>query len=349
MMRGVHQDGTRLMVSAIAYRRIVALTLASLVFIMVTGAAVRLTESGLGCSTWPSCESDSFTPRPASGSAGMVEFGNRLVTGAVGLMTLAAVVGARRRRPYRDDLYRWSLGLPAWVFANALVGALVVWLHLSPVSVIGHFLLSLGAVWNAVVLHHKAGEVPAPGDTGERRHLAVPAVRRACNYLLGAAALTLVTGTLVTGSGPHAGDERADRLPFALGEVVRLHGLSAVLFLSLTLVVLWMARHGDAAAPVERRLRILLVVLVAQAGVGYAQYFTGVPAWLVAIHVLGAATVWIAVLQLQLSLTEPVTPAANAPPATPASGVEAQVGDDEPSGPLDAPTPSPVGGGASPR
>jgi heme a synthase len=299
-------------VSPTTYRRIAAVTLASLVFIMVTGAAVRLTESGLGCSTWPSCESDSFTPRPASGSAGMVEFGNRLVTAAVGLTTVAAVLGARWRRPRRDDLYRWSWGLPVWVFGNALVGALVVWLHLSPMSVIGHFLLSLGAVWNAVVLHHKAGEEepgeePEPGGRQRRRRaVAVPTVARACNYLVGAAALTLVTGTLVTGSGPHAGDERADRLPFDLGEVVRLHGVAVVLFLGLTLTVLWMARQGDAAHSVQRRLQVLLVVLVAQAGVGYAQYFTGVPAALVGLHVLGAAGVWIAVLRVRLALTEPV-------------------------------------------
>lgn len=307
--RSPMSPATRFTVSPTTYRRITAVTLAALVMIMVTGAAVRLTGSGLGCSTWPSCEPDSFTPRSASDSAGMVEFGNRLVTGAVGLLTVAAVVGARRRRPQRDDLYRWSLGLPAWVFANALVGALVVWLHLSPVSVIGHFLLSLGAVWNAVVLHHKAGEEAVPsgrdGGVGVRRHLAVPTVRRSCNYLLGVAGLALVTGTLVTGSGPHAGDERADRLPFPLEEVVRLHGVSVILFLGLTLTVLWMARHGDAEPSVERRLRVLLVTLVAQGVVGYTQYFAGVPAALVGIHVLGAATVWIAVVRVHLGLTAP--------------------------------------------
>ncbi|HKX70199.1 MAG TPA: COX15/CtaA family protein, partial [Acidimicrobiales bacterium] len=149
--------------SPTVYRRIVLAMLVSLVFIMVTGAAVRLTGSGLGCSTWPSCEPDSFTPRSASDTHGMVEWVNRLITGAVSLFTVAAVVGARLRRPYRGDLFRWSLGLPAWVFANALVGALVVWLHLSPASVIGHFVLSLGAVWNAVVLYERAAEEPAPG------------------------------------------------------------------------------------------------------------------------------------------------------------------------------------------
>ena len=283
---------------------------------MVTGAAVRLTGSGLGCSTWPSCEPDSFTPRSASDGHGMIEFTNRLITGAVMLFTLAAVIGANRRRPRRTDLYRWSLGLPVWVLGNALVGLLVVVLDLSPISVIGHFLLSLGALWNAVVLHEKAGEPdpgPDPGDADvvttavvPRRELAVPTVRRACNLLLVAAGLALVTGTIVTGSGPHAGDEAADRLDFVVGDVARLHGIAVMLFLGLTLAVLWMVRRGDAAPSVEQRLRVLLLVLVLQAAVGYTQYFTGVPALLVGVHVLGAATVWIAVLRVRLGLTEPL-------------------------------------------
>ncbi len=296
--------GLDLRISPAAYRVITLVTLASLVFIMVTGAAVRLTDSGLGCSTWPNCESDSFFPRPESGANGWIEQGNRLVTGAVGLFTLAAVLGARRRSPRRDDLFRWSLGLPAWVMGNALVGAMVVWLHLAPVSVIGHFLLSLGAVWNALVLHHKAGEDPAPD--GQRRDLAVPAVRRACDLLLVAAGTALVTGTVVTGSGPHAGDERADRLPFAVGDVARIHGAVVVVFLVLTLAVWWKVRSGDATPSVEGRVRTLFLVLAAQAGVGYMQYFNDVPAWLVAIHVFGAATVWMAVVSLRLGLAEPL-------------------------------------------
>lgn len=286
------------------YRRITLVTLVSLVTIMVTGAAVRLTGSGLGCSTWPSCEPDSLTPRSASDVHGMVEFSNRLITGVVMLVTLAAVVGAHRLRHQRPDLYRWSLGLPAWVLGNAVVGGLVVILHLAPVSVIGHFLVSLGAVWNAVVLHERAGEPPA--SERRRRPLAVGGVVSACRLLVVAAALVIVTGTIVTGSGPHAGDGRADRLDFVVGEVVPFHGVAMVLFLALTLSVLAMARRGDAAPPVARRLSQLLVVLVAQAGVGYTQYFTGVPALLVGVHVLGAVLVWIAVLRVHLSLSEPV-------------------------------------------
>ena len=287
---------------------------------MVTGAAVRLTGSGLGCPTWPTCEEDSFTPHSASDGHAMVEFTNRLVTGAVMLFTIAAVVGALKRRPRRDDLLRWSLGLPFWVLGNAIVGLMVVVLDLSPISVIGHFLLSLGALWNAVVLHEKAGEPDPSADDAlaepppaRRRELAVPTVRRACDLLLVAAGLALVLGTIVTGSGPHAGDEAADRLDFVVGDVARLHGTAVMLFLALTLVVLWMVRRGDGAPSVDLRLRALLVVLVLQAAVGYTQYFTGVPALLVGVHVLGAASVWIAVLRVRLGLSEPVVETEVAP------------------------------------
>ncbi|HEX8802775.1 MAG TPA: COX15/CtaA family protein [Acidimicrobiales bacterium] len=319
------------------YRRITLVTLVSLVVIMVTGAAVRLTDSGLGCPTWPSCEADSFTPHSASDLNGMVEFVNRLITGAVMLLTVAAVLGARARRGQRPDLYRWSLGLPAWVLGNAVVGGLVVLLHLAPVSVIGHFLLSLGAVWNATVLYEKAGEPPVPPTQGRRRRpLAVPAVVTACRLLVVAAGLVVVTGTVVTGSGPHAGDEAADRLDFVVGDVARLHGIAVMLFLALTLAVLWMARRGDAAPGVERRLVHLLVVLVAQAAVGYTQYFTGVPALLVGVHVLGAALVWVAVLRVVLGLSEP------GPATLPVPGTAAAVGSVEALG-AEPVEPAPVG------
>jgi cytochrome c oxidase assembly protein subunit 15 len=303
------------------YRRIALVTLASLVLIMVTGAAVRLTDSGLGCSTWPSCEPDSFTPHSASDLNGMVEFVNRLITGVVMAFTLVAVIGARRFRADRPELYRWSLGLPAWVLGNAVVGGLVVIFHLAPVSVIGHFLVSLGAVWNAAVLYERACEAANPG--GARRLLAVDSVVLACRLLLVAAAVVIVTGTVVTGSGPHAGDSRAARLDLVVGDVARAHGAAVILFLGLTLLVLGMARRGDAAPSVTQRLSVLLVVVAAQAVVGYTQYFTGVPALLVGVHVLGAALVWVAVVRVLLGLSEPAAARAGA-----GAGAEAGAGAD---------------------
>ena len=227
-----------------AFRTLVLVTLVSLVVITVVGAGVRLTESGLGCSTWPRCEPDSFTPRSASDGHAMVEFANRMLNAVVGLLSVATVVGALRREPRRADLVRWSWGLFAWVASNGIVGAFVVWLHLSPVSVIAHFALALGAIWNALVLHQRAGEAD---DAGERRRVdATDRFVTLAKVQIAAAVVVLFTGTLVTGSGPHAGDERADRLDLTVGTIARVHGLSMVVFLLVTLALIHRAHRGDA-------------------------------------------------------------------------------------------------------
>lgn len=292
-----------------AYTRVALATLVALVALTVVGAGVRLSGSGLGCSTWPACESDSFTPRSASDVHAMIEFVNRLMNAALGLLTIAAVVGARLRRPYRPDLFRWALGVFAWVASNGLVGAAVVWLHLSPVSVIGHFVLALGAIWNALVLYQRAGDEPDAGTV--RRPAATPRFVAATRAVTVAAGVVLMTGTVVTGSGPHAGDERADRLALEVGNVARLHGIAMIAFLALTVALVRMAHRGDAEPAVVHRTHQLLVLLVAQGALGYWQYFTGVPAVLVAFHVLGATLVWLAVLRVWLALTttEPAGPA----------------------------------------
>jgi cytochrome c oxidase assembly protein subunit 15 len=294
---------------------VTAAALVALTFIIVTGAAVRLTGSGLGCPSWPHCEPGSLVPRGATGSHGTIEFLNRLVTGAVSVAVGVAVLGSYRRSPRRDDLVRLSWGLVAGVFANALLGMLVVMLDLSPVSVIGHFLLSLLLLWDGVVLHHRAG---APDvEDGDRpamvnRPLVPPVVLWVGRALVAAAATVLVLGTVVTGSGPHGGDEEAERLPIALGDAARAHGIAEVVFLALTLTfVLLLVRH-QAPATVQRRGRLLLGVLVGQGGLGYLQYFhsDGVDLlgahiaqeWMIALHVLGAAVVWMATLAAVLSL-----------------------------------------------
>jgi heme a synthase len=306
--------------SPAAFRALVLATLVSLVFITVAGAGVRLTGSGLGCSTWPNCEPDSFTPRSASDVNAMIEFVNRVLNAAVGFLAIATVAGAFLRTPRRPDLVRWSIGVFAWIASNGLVGAAVVWLHLSPVSVIGHFALALGAIWNAVVLLQRAGEDDGAG--ARRRVDATEGFVTAVKVLLVAAAVVLATGTLVTGSGPHAGDERADRLALEVGTVARVHGATMIVFLAVTLGVIRLAHRGDAGPRVAHRLHELLVVLVAQAAIGYWQYFTGIPALLVAFHVLGATLVWIAVLRVWLSLHAPSGAVVPAPgPDSPAAGV----------------------------
>jgi cytochrome c oxidase assembly protein subunit 15 len=311
-------------ISPHTYRRLTLVLLVALVLIIAVGASVRLTGSGMGCPTWPSCEPDSLTPRSASDLAGVIEFGNRLAGGVVGLLALTAVVGAHLRAPRRRDLFGWSLLVAGLVVANGLLGAQVVWLHLSPVVVATHFLLALTTLGAGVVLHHRASETadePRPVPS-LRQATCTPAFRRACNVLIAAAGATVIMGTLVTGSGPHAGDDEAERFSFAVGEVARIHGITAVLFLGVSLAVLWMAQRGDATAAMETRLRALVLVLLLQSIVGYTQYFTGVPTALVLAHVVGSALVWIAVLRVRLGLSELVPMAT---PPTPTGAVEPAV------------------------
>jgi len=279
------------------YRRICGVALGLLAGIVVSGAAVRLTGSGLGCSDWPTCEQDQFVPE--ADLHGWIEFGNRLVTGLVSLAVVAAVLGSMARWPRRRDLLRWSWGLVAGVVGQVVLGGLVVLSHLNPWLVVGHFALSMVLVWNAVVLHHRAGDHARPT-------IIVPtSIRRLVVALWGLAVVVLATGTLVTGSGPHAGshDDPIPRLPFTVREVARVHGTSVVvLLLTVAALVVAVRRHG-ADPPLRRVVGWLVGVVAVQAAIGWTQYFTGVPVVLVGLHVAGATALWMVVVKLRLVAT----------------------------------------------
>ena len=279
-----------------AYRRICGVALALLALIVVTGAAVRLTGSGLGCSDWPTCEEDRFVPE--ADFHGWVEFGNRLLTGLVSVAVIGAVLGSMARRPRRHDLEAWSWGLVAGVVAQVLLGGIVVLSHLNPWLVLGHFALSMALVANAVLLHHRAG------DHDRREGPATARVHRLTGLLLGLVMVVLATGTLVTGAGPHAGsrDDPIARLPLVVSEAARVHGSTVVLLLVLV-AALVVAIHRDAPhlRPVAR---LLVTVVVAQAAIGWTQYFTGVPEVLVGFHVAGATALWMAVVKVRLSAVD---------------------------------------------
>ncbi|HVF32205.1 MAG TPA: COX15/CtaA family protein [Acidimicrobiales bacterium] len=289
----------RVRLSPRAYQRVTLVALAALAFIVVTGALVRLTGSGLGCPDWPTCDGGRLVA-PLEYHA-MVEFVNRTVTGLVSAAVMLAVLGSVVRRPRRPDLVWLSVGLVVGVLAQIVLGGLVVLFHLYPPLVMGHFVVSMLLLLDATVLHHRAGwpDGAAVVDAVGSDH------RTLGRLVVAAAAAAIVLGTVVTGSGPHAGShdgELVDRLPFEIGDVARLHSIAVLLFGGLVLFLVRSLRVAGAPASVLRRAETLLAVLVAQAGVGYAQYFLGVPALLVALHVLGAVAVWIAVLRLQLGL-----------------------------------------------
>lgn len=301
--------------SPTAYRRITLAALWSLVFIVVTGAGVRLTGSGLGCSSWPGCEPGEFVPHRASGLNPWVEFANRMVTGAVSVAVVLAVLGSLRRIPRRRDLTRLSWGLVAGVVGQILLGAVVVKLHVHPIAVQGHFVLSAVLVANAVVLHHRAARPDGPTPSGAEHPigpatavpLAGPTVLRLARATVALAGLVIAAGTVVTGTGPHAGDESAERLEWlSVRGVAMIHSGVTWAFLALVVVLALRMRHDLVGPAGMERVTILLTLVVLQGGLGYLQYATGVPEGLVGLHVLGSMLVWMAAWRLHLTLAEPV-------------------------------------------
>ena len=262
--------------------------------IVVTGGAVRLTASGLGCPTFPRCTDQSLVVTREMGAHGVIEFGNRLLTFVLTAAVLAAVVVAWRAG--RRDLLRLAMILLGGIVAQALLGGVTVLTGLNPVTVMAHFLLSMVLIAVAVDAHERAGDRPVPG----------PAVRREIRLgawaLTGAVATTLFLGTVVTGTGPHSGDRNAShRLPFDLETVTQLHADLVFLVVGLTVGLLVAVRAADAPVPLTRRVAVLLATVLSQGLVGYAQYVTDLPVALVGVHVLGACLVWVATLRMLLA------------------------------------------------
>ncbi|CAN5650880.1 COX15/CtaA family protein [soil metagenome] len=280
-----------------AYRRITVFALAALAFIIVTGGAVRLTGSGLGCTDWPTCE-DNRIVAPLELHP-MIEFVNRAITGLVSIAVILAVLGSLLRAPRRRDLTWWSVGLVAGVLGQIVLGGVTVLFHLWPPLVMAHFILSMVLVCNAVVLHHRASTGP-----GRARPIVGNEVRALSRALVVAAVVVILSGTIVTGAGPHGGDEDVDRLPLAVGAVARAHGLAVTAFLALTLATLWVLHRRGAPESVAARGRALLFVLVLQGAIGYTQYFTEVPPLLVGLHIFGSVLVWAFTLRFHLHLSE---------------------------------------------
>ncbi|MGK5627369.1 COX15/CtaA family protein [Streptomyces sp. URMC 123] len=270
------------------------------VFIVVTGGAVRLTGSGLGCDTWPKCSEDSLIATPEMGLHGAIEFGNRMLAYVLSAAVGWAIIAARSTKPWRRGLTRLGW-VQFWVvMGNAVIGGITVWTGLNPYSVAAHFLLATALLTVATVTWQRARE----GDTPPRP-LVGPRVRQLGYLLTGVAGCLITAGTVVTGTGPHAGDSSdVARMPLDIKLVTEAHALLAWAVVALT-VLLWVVlRVVDAPAGPRARARDLLLVLLAQGAIGYVQYFTHLPEVLVGLHLLGSCLVWIAVLRMLLSLRE---------------------------------------------
>ena len=288
-------------------RRLSVTALALQMLLVVSGTAVRVTGSGLGCPTWPRCTGGSLTNTAALGSHGYIEFGNRLlavVMEAVGIALVLAV----RRVPHPRSWSRLALVQAAVVPLQAVIGGLLVLSGLNPYVLILHFLTSFPLVYAAAALLRRVLG-PRNGDAESVDHL----LRWLGGGLVAATAAVLVLGTLVTGTGPHAGDPKVERLPFSPRDVTQLHADAVYLLVGLslaTLLVAWRTRLRPWALTV-------VGLIVAQGGVGYWQYFTQVPPILVGIHVAGATLIFTTTAWIQLTAGHGGPPPAQSAVPTP--------------------------------
>jgi cytochrome c oxidase assembly protein subunit 15 len=260
------------------------------VVIVVTGGAVRLTGSGLGCPTWPKCTGASLTPTPAHSFHGVIEFANRQLTFVLGFIAVVTLIIAYRQCRELPLATMAFLGIPA----QAVMGGVTVLTDLNPWTVAAHFLLSMSIIAVTAVLWWRLRADNAAGF--------LPA-RILARLIVVAGVVVLALGTVVTGTGPHAGDKGArHRIGLDPSGVAQLHADAVMVLVGLTAGLVVLLRATGADAHTRRTAWWLLGVELGQGVIGYVQYFTHVPAGLVAVHMLGACLVWIAALRVLLSV-----------------------------------------------
>ncbi|MGA9858157.1 MAG: COX15/CtaA family protein [Solirubrobacteraceae bacterium] len=277
------------------YRLVAYVTLTALTLIVMSGAAVRLTDSGLGCANWPKCGG---TPLPPLSTHALIEFGNRAVSGVVGLITVVAFVLALTRRPFRRDLAWLAVALPLGVVAQAVLGGFTVLNHLAPGFVMAHFSLSLIILVAAFALAWRSGHEPGSRPRSNDR-VSVWAVRA----LAPLGALTIFAGTVATAAGPHSGGftgQVVHRLHFKGGDTltwaVHEHATIAAIFGVAVIGVWFLRRRRGATGAALEPLTVLGVLLAAQGLVGSVQYELRLPTDMVWVHVSLATVTWLVVL-----------------------------------------------------
>jgi cytochrome c oxidase assembly protein subunit 15 len=269
-------------------RRLTLATVVALTAIVGTGGAVRLTQSGLGCDSWPNCGNE-------DGWHALVEYGNRLAGAAVGVVILLTLVAVHRLDERRPDLRRLSWALAAGFLGQAALGALSVALKLPPGIVVAHFLLSMVLVAIAAVLHSRTAPAPVAPPAPVR-----PELRWLAVALVIGTAVVVMLGTLTTGTGPHSGanpTQPAPRFTFLPLHVISMvHGNAAILVVGLAVANLIVIRITDAGTQLVRRSAFVVAAVSLQAVIGITQYALGLPRALVDAHMIGATLLWLAVL-----------------------------------------------------
>jgi heme a synthase len=275
-------------------RRLALASLLANVGIVLTGGAVRLTGSGLGCPTWPRCTDESWTATPEMGIHGAVEFGNRTLTFALGVIAIAGLLAALALRPRRRSLVWLAAAVLAGIAVQAVLGGITVLTDLNPWVVGAHFLVSIAIIAVAFTFWRRVDEPDGPA------HPTVPRSLRTLVWLMVATTgALLAVGTVVTGSGPHAGDANVPRNDLDPEIISQVHADLAFLLLGLAIAAVLALRAVGAPAAAVRAAAALVAVIIAQGAVGLVQYFTGLPELLVWLHLLGSCLVWLAVLQVQ--------------------------------------------------
>jgi len=292
------------------YRIIAWIAFASLYVIIVTGALVRLTGSGLGCVDWPACNEERFVDVSSPHAA--IEQLNRLFTGVVAASVIAAMLAAFAARPRSRRVLRLAGLMVAGVVGQVVLGGIVVLTGLHPASNMGHFSLSVvlmaWAFWLVDALSPRGLAEARTYDArrywrslcstatwGLQRDQRLPTLSRIVTLLT---LVAIVTGTIVTGTGPHAGDETSPRFDFAISHVARIHGAAVIATVATAVVLGVFLRRDGATRQLQNAFESFLFLAVLQGGVGYLQYFTGVPVVLVTVHVALSIAVWLAALNL---------------------------------------------------
>jgi cytochrome c oxidase assembly protein subunit 15 len=280
------------------------------IIIVFTGGVVRVTGSGLGCPTWPACDPTSLVPTAELGIHGVIEFSNRLFTGVIIAAVGWVIVAARLQKPRDRSITRLAWSQFWLVVANAVAGGVTVLTDLNPWVVAMHFVMAIALLTTTTLTWQRASDSASHGSFSHGSASSAPTggirmsqTASVLSWALVCATLVLVlAGTLVSGSGPHSGDSAdVPRMPFNWTGITVVHGILGAATLAVA-VVLWLilSRSGNRTA--RRRVSAFLVVTALQAAVGVTQAFTGLPDFLVAIHLLGAALVWVGVLRVLLEL-----------------------------------------------
>jgi cytochrome c oxidase assembly protein subunit 15 len=263
-------------------------TLIANVVLVVTGGAVRLTGSGLGCPTWPQCKGDAFTPRHSLSIHSAIEFGNRSLTFVLVVIAVLTFVAAHQaaKRDGRRELRTVALIIALGIPAQAVIGGITVLTDLNPWIVSFHLLCSLAIIALSVLLLRLVDTgAPLPAPSAPRPVLALSWATFAAAWAV------LYVGTVVTGAGPHAGDEKAPRNGLSPLQTAQLHADLVFLYVGLTVGLLAVLAATHARPQAVRAVQVLLAVELAQGAIGFVQYFTHVPVVLVGFHMLGAAVI----------------------------------------------------------